>query len=178
MVRPGCASNTLPYKLRARCSCVSLNVSNPRSAKNWCTTASSLIANSPNQSCKRACISCAALRVKVMARICEGCAPSSSRCTKRDTSSQVHNCIVAHRQLAQPELQARLHFLRRLARKGDGEDLRRLRAIQQQTHDARHQQPGLAAARAGFDDDTAFRVEGDVVDHCHSPLRHTPRISQ
>ncbi len=42
-----------------------------------------------SQSCSRACISCAALRVKVIASISPGCTPSSSRRTMRDTSSQV-----------------------------------------------------------------------------------------
>src|SRR5271169_4478423 len=75
-------------------------------------------------------------------------------------------------------MQARLHLLRCLAREGDGENLRRLRAIQQQAHDARHQQPSLAAARAGFDNNAAFGVEGGLVSQFHSPFLHTPRISQ
>ena len=50
-----------------------------------------------------------------------------------------YRALIAHRQIAQPQLQARLHLLRRFAREGDGQDLRRLGAVQQQAHDARHQ---------------------------------------
>src|SRR5487761_2589479 len=60
-----------------------------RSIKNRRTNSSSWVARSYSQSRKRACISCAALRVKVIARISPGCTSSNSRRTMRDTSSQV-----------------------------------------------------------------------------------------
>ena len=53
------------------------------------TVASSAVAICFNQSLKRDCISRAALRVKVMASISPGFAPSSNARTMRDTSSHV-----------------------------------------------------------------------------------------
>jgi len=47
------------------------------------------VANSASHSFSRARISPAALRVKVMARTCEGSAPSSSARRMRETSIQV-----------------------------------------------------------------------------------------
>ena len=72
---------------------------------------------------------------------------------------------IAHRllrcggQQPQPVVEPRLHFLRRLAREGDGEDFRRRAAREQQAHDARHQEPGLAAAGASLDHHAVLGIE-------------------
>ncbi|MCY1219269.1 hypothetical protein D9M72_312380 [compost metagenome] len=64
------------------------------------------------------------------------------------------------RQLRQHFQQAVAHFFGGLAREGDREDLVRRGAGQQQAHQARHQQPGLAAAGAGLDHDRARGIAG------------------
>ena len=68
----------------------------------------------------------------------------------------------AARTFAQPLVQPRAHLAGGLAREGDGQDLLRLRAVEQRAQDARHQHPGLAGAGAGLDDDAAPRVAGDA----------------
>ena len=67
-------------------------------------------------------------------------------------------------ELAQPLRQALAHLARCLAREGDGENLLRLRAIEQRAQDTRHQHPRLARAGAGLDGDAAPRVAGDGVE--------------
>ena len=61
------------------------------------------------------------------------------------------------RQRMQQRQQPFLHFLRCLAGKGNCQQGRRLAAGQQQTQHAGHQQPGFAAAGAGFDHDRRLR---------------------
>ena len=77
--------------------------------------------------------------------------------------------IVAVGERAQRRDEPRTHFLRCSARERDGENLAGRRAVEQQAHDARNQQPGLAAAGAGFDHRTGTRIDGtarerDLVD--------------
>jgi hypothetical protein len=70
-----------------------------------------------------------------------------------------HLCLVADGQQAQPVGEARLDLACRLARVGDGENLARRRTVEQQPQDARHQQPGLAAAGAGLHHHGVARIE-------------------
>ena len=64
----------------------------------------------------------------------------------------------------QPFSQALLHFARRLAREGDGQHFLGPRTLEQCAHDARDQDPGLARAGTGFNDDAALRVAGKPVE--------------
>ena len=61
-----------------------------------------------------------------------------------------HRRVVLQRQHSQPRMQTVGHLLRRLAREGDRQQFGRRSPSQQQAQHARHQQPGLAAAGAGF----------------------------
>src|SRR5262249_13299520 len=75
---------------RARGSAASISPSGiSRSRRNVRAASSSTVASTWSHSRKRVAISRAALRVNVMARICEGAAPSRSRRTTRETSSHV-----------------------------------------------------------------------------------------
>ena len=89
MLMEGCASRKSRYRPRAFANSASSTSCNSRSLRKWRTAASSCVASRRSHSCRRACISCAARRVKVMARISPGFTPASSKRTMRDTSSQV-----------------------------------------------------------------------------------------
>jgi len=75
----------------------------------------------------------------------------------------------------QPLLEPGTHLAGGLARERDGDDLRRLGPVEQRTQDARHQQPGLAGARTGLDDDAAPRVAGGRVEGL---ARHRPTVDR
>jgi len=88
-VGPGIAVSTVP-EARARGKSASISSSGTlRSLKNSRTVASSASASSRSHSCSRSVISCAALRVKVIASRLDGAAPASNRRIMRETSSQV-----------------------------------------------------------------------------------------
>ena len=67
--------------------------------------------------------------------------------------------VSREREIAQPEIEPRAHFLRGFAGEGERENAARRSAGEQQAQHARHQQPGLATAGAGFDHGRALRVE-------------------
>jgi hypothetical protein len=75
-------------------------------------------------------------------------------------------CVVGLCQLLQLAHQPRAHLLRRTARERDREDLAGRGAGQELPDDAAHQQPGLAAARAGLDHDGALRIAGAARERC------------
>ena len=70
-----------------------------------------------------------------------------------------HLRLAARRQQPQPVDHALLDLARRLAREGDRQDRAGRHAGQQQPHDARRQQPRLAAPGARLDDDAAGRIK-------------------
>ena len=80
---------------------------------------------------------------------------------------RAHRRVVGAGQQRQPVVQPGAHFACRLARESNRENIRWRHASQQQTQHARHQQPGFAAAGAGFDDDRVLRIEGGVVKRVH-----------
>ena len=84
----------------------------------------------------------------------------------------VELCIAAGRQIAQPANDALLDLARGLAREGDRQNFAGCHAGQQQPHDTRSQQPGLATASAGLDDDAARRIER-LPDQRRNALRHS-----
>ncbi len=70
-----------------------------------------------------------------------------------------HHCrVVSAGQLGEDIEQALAHLFGRLAREGDGKNVRGRRPHEQQPQHARHQQPGLAAAGAGLHHHRALRV--------------------
>ena len=67
--------------------------------------------------------------------------------------------LTSGRQQVQPVDNPLFDLPRRLARKGNRQDLARRNAGQQQAYNARGQQPGLAAPGTGFDDNAVRRIE-------------------
>ena len=67
--------------------------------------------------------------------------------------------LASRRQQVQPVDNPLFDLARRLARKGDRQDLARRNAGQQQAHNARGQQPGLAAPGTGFYDNAVRRIK-------------------
>ncbi len=83
------------------------------------------------------------------------------RLTEAALDQEIHRRLGRQQgQILQPGIQPLAHLRRRLAREGDGQQLRRLRPRQQQAQHARHQQPGLAAAGTGLHHGAAGGVEG------------------
>ena len=72
--------------------------------------------------------------------------------------------VIESREALQPLGQARAHLAGGLARESDRQDVLRRSTVEQRTHDARHQHPGLAGTGTGFDDDGTARVAGGGVE--------------
>ena len=72
-------------------------------------------------------------------------------------------CARSIRKLSQPLAQPFAHFAGGFAREGNGQDLLRLRAVEQCAQDARDQHPGLACTSAGFHHNAAQRVAGCAI---------------